>query len=583
MRCRLAGLAAWLCATMACALVPSLALGQTPDPLRLIPDKIDAVAKIENPRALYDAVYGHDVFQSFLKLDAVQAFYDTTNFRRAFQLLAYFEKELGHPRLELLDRLAGGGIAVAAKFDGKNTVAVVVQGKDEELTKKFVALARKIADQELARLDIKAKIETDSHRGHDIYRLGNDFHFARAGSALLFSNRKKGIDKMIDLSVGGDKNTLAHAKFVAEVKDHLPKNPLVWGALNLEQIKEIQNVKNTLDTLSLDPTTMFLIGGLVDVIKRSPYVCAGVARDGPNFSARVVMPRGREGMAPLAAMFLPEDDKGTLPMLQPPRVLSSTGYYLDLGKFWDSRAKILTPEQAKTIDNFEAQTGKYLKGMSLGTILSQAGKYHRIVVTIPETSPYKIKPLTQTGSFAIVLDMRDQGFAKSMNTILRGAALAGTFQFGMRMVEEKHKEHTLVTYYFNEKKKIEADQQNIRFNFSPCFTHVGNQFVIASTFELGKDLIDCLEKESKDGTSPATSRTHVFGPGLAANVRQAEELIVAQGILGLALPPAQAKKQFDELTRIVERLGRFEFETRYNPHDFRFDTRWEYSQQKRKN
>ena len=40
---------------------------------------------------------------------------------------------------------------------------------------------------------------------------------------------------------------------------------------------------------------------LVDVIKRSPYVCAGLARDGNNLEVRIALPRGREGMAPLAA------------------------------------------------------------------------------------------------------------------------------------------------------------------------------------------------------------------------------------------------------------------------------------------
>ena len=56
------------------ALLPGMIQAQTPDPLRLIPEAADAVAKVEDPRALYDAIYQHEIFQDFLKMDAVAAF-----------------------------------------------------------------------------------------------------------------------------------------------------------------------------------------------------------------------------------------------------------------------------------------------------------------------------------------------------------------------------------------------------------------------------------------------------------------------------------------------------------------------------
>jgi len=561
--------------TLVCALSANVVWAETPDPLRLVPGAADAVAKVENPRALYEAIYEHEVVQDFLKMDAVAAFYDTTKFRRLMQLIAYFEKELGQPRLDVLDGLTGGGAVLAARFEQKE-VLVVVQAKDEELLKKFVMLTRKIIDQELARQDIKEKVEARRYRDLETLHFGKDIHIARAGSALLFANKEPVLKMALDLHLDGGKKSVADLPNLAQIKSQLPERPLLWGALNLEHMKKIEGVKNVLNTLNLDLASKFTNGGLIDVINRSRFVCAGLAREGNNLHIRFALPRGRDGMAPVASMILPDDDQGTLPMLQPPRVLISTGYFLDLGKFWEDRHKILTPEQAKSLDKFEAQTSKYLKGIGLGTILQQAGKYHRIVVTTPDKSPYQIKPTLKTGAFAVVLDMRDPGFAKSMGTILRGAALVGGFQYGVKMVEEKHGTHTLVTYYFPEKGKLDGDEGNIRFNFCPCFTHVGNQFVISSTLELGKDLVDCLTKETKEGTSAATQRTHLYGIGLAANIRSAEDLIVSQAILSRALPTAGAKKQFEDLVRLVERLGEVHLETHYGPKEFRFDIHWEY-------
>ena len=569
MRFHIAGFAIVICALLG----PALS-AQAPDPLRLIPAEVDGVAKVENPRALYEAIYGHEVFLELMKLDAIAALYDTTAIRRVYQVLAYFEKELGHKDLELLDRLAGGGVAFAGKID-ESALLLVVQAKDEELLKKFVALTRKVIDQELARQDAKEKVRSTKYRGVEALHLAKKVYAARVGAALVFTNKEAALKQAIDLHMDKGKKSLADHPSMAEAKTLLPKDLLAWGAFNLEQARKLPGFKDTLNSLGLDPVTLFAIGGLVDIIKRSPFVCAGIARDGKNLQARIAMPRGRDGMAPLAAMFLPQDERGSLPMLEPPQVLSCTSYFLDLNKFWESRQKILTKEQAKNIDDFEKQTKKYLRGYSLGALLEQAGKHQRVVVAIPRAQPYKIKPTVQTGSFALVLDMRDPAFGKALETILRGAALVGGFQFGVKMVEEKHAGHTLVTYYFPEKGKFEGDTENIRFNFTPCFTQVGNHFVVSSTLELGKDLVDCLLKE-QDQASPATSRTTLYGPGLAANFRQAEDLLVTQAILNQALPATTAKKQFDELTRLLEGLGRVQLDTRYNASNFTFDIQWLY-------
>ena len=80
MRFQIAGFA-----TLLCFWLPHFASAQAPDPLRLIPGSVDGVAKIENPRTLYEIIYNHEVFRDFMKIDAVAAFYDSTKFRQFSQ------------------------------------------------------------------------------------------------------------------------------------------------------------------------------------------------------------------------------------------------------------------------------------------------------------------------------------------------------------------------------------------------------------------------------------------------------------------------------------------------------------------
>lgn len=548
------------------------------DPLSLVPAQAELVVQIENPRELVEKIYGHDVVRELLKIDAVAALYDTTNVRRLFQLLGYFEKNLGHERYELLDRLAGGGMVLAGQFSGKEpAVLLVVQARDEKLLERFLQMARKVLEQELVRQESKDKVASTRHRQIETLSLGKQFHVAQVGAALLFCNSAVTLKEAVDLHLDGDKKSVRHLTGLKDSKKQLPDKPLLWTWGNLVPLHKNNNFKNGLDAIRLNPVTLAIVGGIADVLQRSPSVSAAFTMEGKNPHFRVVLPRGQSGMSPhLAAMFLPEDGPGSLPMLKPPRVVGCTSYFFDLSKLWDNRDTILGKNEAAKLDDFEKKIGKYLGALKLSTLFKQVGRYHRIVTAQPEKSPYKVRPSVPVSAYAVVLDMRDPAFAKSMATILRGAALAGTFQFGLRLSEEKHGEHSLVAYYFPEDKKVEADPSNVRFNFSPCFTQVGNQFVVSSTVELGRDLIDCLVKENPKGSSTVTNRTHLYATGVAANLRASQDQLLTQAILSQALPAEAAKKQLDQALRLLDRLGELRVEVRYGLNDFQFDARWEY-------
>ena len=96
--------------------------------------------------------------------------------------------------MELLDRLAGGGAVLAAKFDGNPAPALlVVQGKDEKLMQKFAETALDVLEQELARQDVKARPEKTTYAGVETVHFGKDFHAAVAGATLFVSNNDKAL------------------------------------------------------------------------------------------------------------------------------------------------------------------------------------------------------------------------------------------------------------------------------------------------------------------------------------------------------------------------------------------------------
>ena len=65
------------------------------DPLDSIPPSAQLVLVSDHPRKLAEAVTGLEALQKARTLPQYRAIYDSAAVKRAFQLLAMFEKELG--------------------------------------------------------------------------------------------------------------------------------------------------------------------------------------------------------------------------------------------------------------------------------------------------------------------------------------------------------------------------------------------------------------------------------------------------------------------------------------------------------
>jgi hypothetical protein len=551
-----------------------------PDPLRLVPaESADFLIEVKQPRVLAETITNHALFKEVQKIAPVQEILDSTSYRRFYQLIAYFEKQLGAHWPELLDPLAGGGAVLAVKIaDDPAPALVVIQGKDKKQVRKFADLGLEILEQELARQESKDKVEKVPYRGLETVHAGKGFHAAVVGATLVLSNAQETLQNALDLHFDGPKKSMAQVKGLAEARKLLPPDPLALAWLNLETVRKQPKAKDVFGK-GRDPILTVLFGGLLDTARRAPFLCAGVYRDQVGFSATLRMPRGREGKGPEYAVHVPTDEQsGAWPLLEPRGVLLSHSFYLDAGKFWDDRAKLFTAAQIKSLEDLDKNSGVFLAGKKLSKLLTQAGAHHRFVAVNQPRAAYKKQPKQMLPAFALISEMRDpQEFSKSMDTVLRAVALLAGSQYKVKLQEAKHGDYEIVGYRFSEDAKVPQDAQDLRFNFSPCFVTVGKQFVACSTLELCHQLIDILEKEAKNGplkASPAAAKTRLYSEGGAEALKTVEDQLLAQAILSQAVSPDEAREQFKQLTSLARKLGRVKIELKYGVDDFRADVRW---------
>lgn len=545
------------------------------DPLDLMPPSAQVVLVADGPRKLAEAVTGLGAFQSAQKLPQYRAIYDSAAAKRAFQLLALFEKELGAKWPELLDQLAGSGAALGFQIaDDPAPAILVLQGKDEAAVKKALALATSLLNEELARQGSKEKVQWSEVAGQPAAKFG-DAHLARVGAAVLVSNSEPMLKAAIQAATTDRAKSVPH-KARRDAFQVLPRDPLAWLWVDLASVKQSKSSKDFFDATRQDFLQTLVLGGTIDCLKRADFVAAGLYRTPTGFNLSVRFPAGRDAFPPEYQLHVPpKGAPGTLPLLEPPGTLYSHSLHLDVGFLWKNRAKLLNDEVRGQFEQAEKDISKVLPSNArLGELLEMGGPHHRIVVANHDTPPYKTAPGQRLPAFGYIATGADPKFAKSVEPALRSAAIVASLQFGMKMSSHRHEGVEIVAYRFAESKELADDPDGLRFNFEPCFAVVGDELMVASTLELGKKLVTEL-KSPKGKGSAAVIRGKFSAVGAADALAGLPEPLITDAILARGVGLEQARKEVADLVAWVKALGTVGVELDITEKQYKLDLVWE--------
>jgi hypothetical protein len=568
-----------LWAGIGCVLMVSAARADTPaDPLRFLAAESDLLIKVEQPGQLANSLIDHPLFRQFRQLEVVRDLYDSTNFRRFNQMLGYVERELGMDRWKLLDELAGGGAAFAVKFGPEPApVVLVIQGRDETLWHRAANLFLEVGLQELDRQNKPAKPLHVAYRRIDTIRLGDKLFVAIAGAALLVSNNEKGLQSALDCYLDPAKKSLATLPTVRDAHILAGVTADAWMWLNLDVARKSPGGKDIFKLPRNDVNLTAIFGGWLDVAQHAPFLSAGLFVRPLESSLWFCMPRDPAKSAPAMQLHIPPAGAaGSRPVLEPKNVLFSTSFYLDLAKIWNEREGLFNEKQRKSLETFDKDSSRVLAGSTFSKLVTLAGPYHRLVVVHNPRPGYKTTPGQNLPAAAWVVELRDpEAFAKRMEAILRAAGLLATLQVKLKQFEEDCQGHKIVGYRFVEDAPWDNDPQNLRFNASPCFVRVGNQFVFCSTVALCRELVAMLDAEGQKrlAKQPEALITRFYGDGGMQLLEYYKDVVLTQAILDAAASPKQAAQQVRDLLQFVHGLGVFQIESTYANESFRYDLR----------
>jgi hypothetical protein len=546
------------------------------DPLDYMPEAARVVVVVDNPRRLAETVTGLDAFKQAQTLPQVRQLYDSPVAQRLYKLLAYAEKELGAKWPELLDQVAGNGLALGLQFqDGPAPAIVIARGTNPKQMEKAFDLVVKALEDEFTRQGATNPVKMEEDGGIKFAHVGTDFHFARLQDTILASNNLDFLKQSVTLARTHPEGEKKVHKARTDTAKVLPKNPLGWIWVNFAAFKESKATKDFFDTTRQDFIQTLAAGSTIDCLKRSDFVALGLYQEAKGFRLRVRLPAGRDGLwSDLALHVPPKGTTGSLPLLEPPGTIYSQSFHLDIGYMWKNRERMITGDSRKQFEKGEKEISRFLPtDVRLGDLLEMWGPQHRIVVANHDKRPYMTEPGTKLPAFGYVATMRDKKFGESLESIFQAASLLGSLSFGMKSAKVEHEGVTITGYRFTENKVVPDDPQGDRFNFEPCFAIVGDELMVASTIELGKKLVTELKKPRPVGNAAVWSGK-VYAERGADTLAGLTDPLVTDSVLGRGIGLTEARKEIADLIGWIRSLGSFQIEIDITAKEYRLDVVW---------
>lgn len=535
---------------------------------QLLPETTVGYVEITDTAAILSGIYDHPLSHHIQSLDVFQKATQTEQYRAFLTGRKFAEIQIGAEWRPALESLTAGGIYIG--FDGKTQGAVaLVRTKDEETAENFRA---KIL--ELTRLNEKQNGKPDNYRDLTIYKTDKKSGAAVAHEWIVLTNNgelgKTILDRILDdptvdrqQEVAGTLSASPQFKIAHALRK---QDSQVWAYGDIQAIRNVAAAKKALEGKAQNPLAELLVGGIQSIVSHAPFATADLNLYNSGLAVQFATPSQGDWIPEERAYYFGPDNKGSAPVLpEVPGTLLTLGTYRDVSDMWLRAGDLFDEQMNDQLAAAESGLSTIFAGRDFGEeILGSLDPQMGLIVTRQSFKDVMPVPALKLPAFALVLKLRDP---ENMRPELRRTfqsvigffnivgAMEGRPQLELDM--EKMGEVDLVTSrYIPEKKDRDSTTANIIFNFSPSAAFSGDQFILASTADLAKEL--ALTPATRNGDSGVNTQMNLYADGIREALIDNREQLIAQNMLAEGNARDEAEAAIDlalELMRCFKGAG----------------------------
>ena len=531
---------------------------------QLLPETTVGYVEVTDTAAILSSIYDHPLSHHIQELDVFKKATQTEGYRGFLTGRKFVEIQIGADWRPALEALTAGGVYVA--FDATTQGAVVlVRTKDEATAENFRA---KIL--ELTRLNEGKNGKTDAYRDVTVYKVDQQSAAAVVREWIVLTNKGelgKGIlDRLLDGAASGREAEVAgtlSANPQFKLSHALRKeNSQAWAYGDIQMIRDAGVAKKLFEGKAENPLAELLVGGIQSVVKHAPFVTADLNLSSSGLTVQFATPWQGDWIPEERTYFFGQDHKGSAPTLpQVPGTLMTLGTYRDVSDMWLRAGDLFDEQMNDKLAEAESGLSTIFAGRDFGEeILGSLDPQMGLLVTHQSFENKTPVPALKLPAFALVLKLRDpekmrpelrRTFQSVIGFFNIVGAMDGRPQLEMDMAKEGEVD-LITSHYVPEKKDQDSTSAGIIFNFSPSAAFSGDQFILASTAELAKQLATAPASRTAD--SGVNTQVSLHADSIREALIDNREQLISQNMLEEGHSREEAEAAVDLLFELVRCL-----------------------------
>lgn len=491
----------------------------------------------------------------------VQAFYASPQGRKADAGRKMIENQLGMDLWTLAKMAFGGKVSVALyPHEGRQQpdAVIAVQVKDVKALDRIrerVAPLLTLIEEQISQTVGPGDVTIRSIGGQVFVAERDDWIVAASTSDLM--------NRTLTLRAGatsdGAKSLADDAPYTAMVKQ-LGVQHLVRAYMNLEILKKAMSGRFGPEKMD-NPAASLLFGGMYELATHSPFVGTTIDLDGQRLVIKNSVAGQPESIgekyAPLFAAA-GKPDAGSLPNV--PGLIGGWILHRDYAGWYKRREELLDANVLPEFDKFEGGLANFLPGKDYATdILPTFGRNLTFVAAPQNYDHLDGKPGLQLPGFALIWDMaKPEEAGQNLNLLFQTVATISNLNAGQQgrqpwvLSSESYKNVQIQFGKYGQKPK--GDRLPFVYNFMPAAASVGDKFIMTSSVDLCKRLVDVYLAPAGVTRDLSTRNDFLFelsGESLADILQSNRGLLEAQSVATQGRTSDQAQSDVNTLLQLV--------------------------------
>ena len=329
----------------------------------------------------------------------------------------------------------------------------------------------------------------------------------------MLTNKGELAKSIADRFLDGGKS-LADDQDFQSARKSIQGTPTLWGYANAELIRDNKAAKQLLREKHDNPAAELLLGGVLSDLQKAPFVTASLFFEKDRLAFNLSMPHDLAWIPERREFFFGADGKQGAPApLRPKQTVLSIEAHRDVGAWWLGKEDLYEEQVVAKLELADSQFSNLFAGLDFGQeVLGALKPGAQIVLTRQDFDKLEgPKPDIQLPAGAFVFNLKEpEKIWRRLKVSYQSALGLINFQLGqqgqpqLEMETQKiDKAQIISASYLPDEGKDGA----INYNFSPSIAFVRGRFIVASTRELVRELVD-LVNQQKNVDARTADNTH---------------------------------------------------------------------------